>query len=871
MAAERRKCLNTLGLREGASEEEIKKAYKKLALQYHPDKNDSDDAKGKFQEIGYAYKYLTDGPSAFGTTNPHDVREEMLRRMFEEMFFAQFRGPFGGFPFFCEESDDDDDYYMYYDSSDDCYCGNCDTKGAHGKGRRSYQNTYPKTSSTPQNFPPPSKKQLRKREKRQRQKERAKERKDQDKKEKKATRNLYTDDVNPEPKQKDSKKQTTPEDNSSSKSEDKSDTGISRPDTPVLNQQPQRPNKKQKKKMESEQRKREKEMEEIAAELKKKQEREMEKQREKERIAAQKKEEEIENEINFSHFFDNGKKSRKARQREKKRQESEGFNTEAAQQRNSCNSSVPTGKTYNLNTNRNRSAEGKSKDKTGGSLNKNHESKMYTRKQLVNGNRFDILDDIDDDITKPISGSSISSNGSQKSSQPHSGQSRPTSGGMQSAGPASNAASFSKPTHSNTNNFKSRTFQNTNNQNNSNSSRNFQRNGGLEASSNASSAKEGDRVGKNVSGVSTDRKETPKVNRSLSDDVKSGFNEFEEGEREFVKDWSVFYSDEEDDIDNLDFGNGAPQFSDNQNGSQYYGYGPKSGQDNFGYGYDNSYHPRADPYQPQGHQRRREFIPRTRGYHGPDFRPYFGGPPGFPPYMRGPPPFAQRGMYPPPPPPHFRGGYQARPPRARNQGYPGPRYGPPMGMPGYGYGQPFDGSVPFGGPFHGRDQNVPDDLKRNINRQGSKPKQFSPKKSFKNDSSNVQNADDKCVTGEARPSVQASTNASASGMRVPSPEFCSQQKNNVPDSHFAKNIFSNIENNQAGSGGSLDSLDDFDLYQTGSASTDSQKLRGTRAETQPSQTSPYSGVDMGLDEFLSKDNLGVPAGMFSDNIKNYYK
>ena len=36
--------------------------------------NSSEDAKGKFQEIGYAYKYLIEGPSAFETTNPHDVR-----------------------------------------------------------------------------------------------------------------------------------------------------------------------------------------------------------------------------------------------------------------------------------------------------------------------------------------------------------------------------------------------------------------------------------------------------------------------------------------------------------------------------------------------------------------------------------------------------------------------------------------------------------------------------------------------------------------------------------------------------------------------------------------------------------------------------
>uniref|UniRef100_K1R2H6 DnaJ-like protein subfamily B member 5 n=1 Tax=Magallana gigas TaxID=29159 RepID=K1R2H6_MAGGI len=45
---------------------QIKKSYRKLALKYHPDKNESEDAKEKFQEISYAYKYLTEGPEAVG-------------------------------------------------------------------------------------------------------------------------------------------------------------------------------------------------------------------------------------------------------------------------------------------------------------------------------------------------------------------------------------------------------------------------------------------------------------------------------------------------------------------------------------------------------------------------------------------------------------------------------------------------------------------------------------------------------------------------------------------------------------------------------------------------------------------------------------
>ncbi len=48
-----------LGLKESASKEEIKKAYRKLAMKYHPDVNPSAKAKSKFLEILEAYEYLT--------------------------------------------------------------------------------------------------------------------------------------------------------------------------------------------------------------------------------------------------------------------------------------------------------------------------------------------------------------------------------------------------------------------------------------------------------------------------------------------------------------------------------------------------------------------------------------------------------------------------------------------------------------------------------------------------------------------------------------------------------------------------------------------------------------------------------------------
>ena len=60
MTTSKRDYYEVLGISRNASEEDIKKAFRRLALEYHPDRNKGDGAEERFKEVNEAYQVLSD-------------------------------------------------------------------------------------------------------------------------------------------------------------------------------------------------------------------------------------------------------------------------------------------------------------------------------------------------------------------------------------------------------------------------------------------------------------------------------------------------------------------------------------------------------------------------------------------------------------------------------------------------------------------------------------------------------------------------------------------------------------------------------------------------------------------------------------------
>mmetsp|Transcript_25606 Transcript_25606/g.35363 ORF Transcript_25606/g.35363 Transcript_25606/m.35363 type:complete len:354 (-) Transcript_25606:234-1295(-) len=103
-----------LQVSKGASEAQLKRAYRKLALQYHPDKNVGDEeANKKFAEINHAYEILSDAEKRkiYDQHGEEGLKQQQQRGGggggHQDIFSQFFGGGFGGFGGFGQQEEED--------------------------------------------------------------------------------------------------------------------------------------------------------------------------------------------------------------------------------------------------------------------------------------------------------------------------------------------------------------------------------------------------------------------------------------------------------------------------------------------------------------------------------------------------------------------------------------------------------------------------------------------------------------------------------------------------------------------------------------------------------------------------------------------
>jgi DnaJ-class molecular chaperone len=118
MSDEKRNYYEILGLEQSADESEIKKAYRKMAVKWHPDKNpdNKEEAEKQFKKIGEAYEVLSD-----------PEKKQMYDQYGEDGLKNGMGNGDGGFPF--QSSNPDDIFKMFF--GDQMAFGGMNTRSRH--------------------------------------------------------------------------------------------------------------------------------------------------------------------------------------------------------------------------------------------------------------------------------------------------------------------------------------------------------------------------------------------------------------------------------------------------------------------------------------------------------------------------------------------------------------------------------------------------------------------------------------------------------------------------------------------------------------------------------------------------------------------